>query len=224
MPDIPSISVGEDAVLAVPSVRNIEVLMDHHLTMQDHITSVWKASYMHLRSIARIRKFLTQDATATLINSLVTSRIDNLNSLLVGLPDTVVGKLQKVQNNAAKIVVRKKKSDHVTPILTSLHWLPVQFRIEYKLNLLTFKCLNGLAPEYLATKLRYYKPSRLLRSVDQSLLVEPRANQKTYGDRSFSVAAPRLWNRLPLDLRQCTCVHAFKKNLKTVLFRRAFDA
>ena len=119
--------------------------------------------------------------------------------------------------------VKKKKHGHVTPILKSLHWLPVSFRIKFKVLLITHKCLQGKAPQYLSSRLEKYVPGRSLRSSDLHLLVVPRTVQKTYGDRAFSVIAPRLWNGLPLDIRICDEVDAFKSKLKTFLFRKAFD-
>ena len=166
---------------------------------------------------------MTKDATATLINSLVTSRLDNLNSLLIGLPDNLLSKLQRIQYHAAKIVTKKNKSDHVTPLLFSLHWIPISFRIKYKIILITYKCLNGLAPEYQSCKLLPYKPTRTLRSQDNMLLVEKAANLSNYGDRSFSVVAPKLWNSLPLELRKSETIPSFKSNLKTYLFKQAFN-
>jgi hypothetical protein len=92
----------------------------------------------------------------------------------------------------------------------------------YKLMLITYKCLHGKAPEYLASRLQKYVPSRTLRSADQHLLVERRANLKSYGERSFSVACPKLWNKLPLELRKCDGLETFKSKLKTFLFKKAF--
>ena len=86
---------------------------------------------MALRQIAQIRRYLTQEATITLMLSLVISKLDSLNSLLYGLPDHLIHKLQLIQNQAAKIVLKKAKFDHVTPLLIQLHWLPVKYRIEY---------------------------------------------------------------------------------------------
>ena len=207
---------------AVDSARNIGVVMDSTLSMVQHVSAVCKSAYAHLRNIAKFRRYLTQDATATLVHSLVTSRLDNMNSLLYGLPDTQLNKLQRIQNHASKVIMKKKKHDHVTPILQSLHWLKIPYRIEYKLLLLTYKCLHGKAPEYLAAKLEKYVPGRALRSGDQDLLVERRAKLKSYGERSFSVAAPKLWNKLPHDLRSSGSVYIFKAKLKTFLFKKCY--
>ena len=197
--------------------------MDRSLDMQDHVKSVCKSTYNNLRNISRIRKYLTEDAAATIIHSLVISKLDSLNALLYGLPDTILQKLQLIQNHAAKLVVRKKKFDHVTPIMVSLHWLPIPYRIKYKILLLTHKCVNGKAPEYLSSLVTQYEPGRALRSSDCYLLKEKKMRLKTYGDRAFSAAAPRLWNTLPITLRKCDDEDSFKKGLKTFLFRQAFD-
>ena len=223
MPDVSSLRVGDSDVQAVPCARNIGVMLDNKLNMVEHVKSVCKASYMHLHNISMIRRYITEDATRTLIQSFVTSRLDNLNSLLYGLPDCVLHKLQLIQNNAAKLVVRKKKVDHITPILKSLHWLPVQQRIKFKIILLTFKCRHGLAPPYLCSLLEDYIQSRTLRSTGQNLLKEKKARLHTYGDRAFSIAAPRLWNKLPSKMRECEDIAIFRSFLKTLLFKEAYE-
>ena len=136
---VTSLHVGGTDVPAVSSARNIGVILDRKLDMLDQLKSVCKSSYVHLCNIAQVQRYLIEDATSTLIHTFIASKLDNLNALLFGLPDTVIGKLQLIQNHAAKIVVRKNKYDSVTPILISLHWLPVHFRINYKILHLTYK-------------------------------------------------------------------------------------
>ena len=108
-------------------------------------------------------------------------------------------------------------------ILRSLHWLPVHYRIVFKILLLTCKALNGLAQDDIRDLLKYSDSRRTLRSSSNRLLDEPRENLKTYGERAFSVAAPRLWNKLPLQIRLSSSEAVFKANLKSYLFKRAFD-
>ena len=222
VPGTHTIHVEGSDIQAASSARNIGVVMDQTLCMDEHIKGVCRSSYMHLRNISRIRKYLTKDACATIIHSLVISRLDNLNSLLYGLPDSTLRKLQLIQNQAAKLVVKKKKYDHITPILIELHWLPVEYRIQYKILLLTHQCLHGKAPRYLSALLHPYEPSRSLRSENQFLLKENKMRLKTYGDRAFSSCAPRLWNLIPVHLRKCEEIGIFKKDLKTHLFKLAF--
>ncbi|KAF7710058.1 hypothetical protein HF521_008930, partial [Silurus meridionalis] len=132
-----------------------------------------------------------------LIHAFMTSRIDYCNALLGGCPASLINKLQLVQNAAARVLTRSKKYDHITPILSSLHWLPVKFRLDYKLLLLTYKALNGLAPMYLSSLLTRYNPPRSLRSQNSGLLVVRRMAKSTKGGRTFSHLAPKLWNSLP---------------------------
>ena len=108
--------------------------------------------------------------------------------------------MQCVQNMAACIVTLTKKFDHVTPVLILLHWLPVHFWILFKVLLLVHKALNGMAPLYITELLSYRTCSRTLRSTDQKLLAVPKSRLKTHGDRAFSFAAPKVWNKLPFDL------------------------
>ena len=129
---------------------------------------------------------------------------------------------QIVLNCAARLILCKHKYDHATPLLIQLHWLPVSQRIIFKILLLTFKALKGLAPTYITELLDRYVPPRPLRSSSRGLLkVRPRSNTK-YGDRSFSVCAPTLWNSLPDHLRLTTGLCSFKRDLKTYLFRESF--
>ena len=144
------------------------------------------------------------------------------NSLLYGLPDCLLKKLQHVQNAAARLITLSRKHEHITPILFNLHWLPINYRIIFKILLITYKALNDLAPSYVRDLLTPYTPSRQLRSSSKELLSIPRFNLKTYGARSFSVAAPTLWNTLPSDIKNSSSVSLFKHKLKTFLFKKAF--
>lgn len=219
---IASIKIGDEIINSSHSARNIGAVFDENLSMKDHIASVTKSCYYHLRNIGKIRKNLTQNAAQTLIHSFLTSKIDYLNSLLIGLPEGLVQKLQKIQNVAARILTGCQKRQHITPVLKELHWLPVKSRIKYKILLLTFKALHGQAPGYLRDLITPYVPTRRLRSADQHLLSVPRIQSKT-GERAFAWAAPHLWNALPIHLRELSELNSFKSQLKTHLFHSAFD-
>ena len=123
---------------------------------------------------------------------------------------------------AARLISRKRKHEHITPLLVSLHWLPVQYRIKYKILLYTFKALNNLAPVYLQELVNAYQPTRALRSEDLQLLKAPRIRNKTYGERRLDKSAATLWNSLPQNIRHVQSVSIFKKLLKTHLFRAAY--
>ena len=145
------------------------------------------------------------------MHAFVTSKLDTCNSLLYGLPKSQLSRLQRIQNTAARIVTRSRREDHITPVLMNLHWLPVEQRIEYKILLLTFKALHGLAPGYLQQLIKQYVPRRELRSMDKMTLYNPTANLKSYGYRSFQKAAPTLWNRLPQNITVST-LSSFKQS------------
>ena len=164
-----------------------------YLIMAPHVKSVVKKSSFHLRNIGKARRVLTEDATKTVMQSLVMSRLDYCNALLIGIQQDLIAKLQRLQNSAARIVSRTRKYEHITPVLIKLHWLPIKFRIQFKVLLLVYKALNRLAPKYIKELLVPYKPRRHLRSEAKGLLDEPRTRLK-FGDRAFSISAPRLWN------------------------------
>ena len=220
--DDASVLVDKSSVSRSKSARNIGVIFDDEMLLKDHISTVCKTAFFHLRNIGQIRKYLTQDACITLVHSLVSSRIDYCNSLLVNLPACSLEKLQRVLNTAARIVSLRPKSDHITPVLISLHWLPVKQRINYKVILYVFRCLHDLAPSYLMDLLQLYTPNRDLRSADKGLL-DYSAPATNYGERSFSVAGSILWNRLPEDLRLLESLNSFKAKLKTFLFNEAYQ-
>lgn len=115
-----------------------------------------------------------------------------------------------------------RKNDHITMILYSLHWLPVDFRIHFKLLCLVFRCLNGTAPAYVISLISPYQPRRSLRSQYKNLLVVPKTRSVQYGNRSFSYAASIAWNKLPQNLKDCSDLTTFKSMLKTHLFQLAF--
>lgn len=216
---IQSVRIDDNLILTKTDVRDLGVRLDHHLTMEIQIKNICKSAAIALRRIGTIRKYLDMSNAERLIHAFVTSKIDYCNSLLYGLPEKYIGKLQRIQNSAARIVTRTRKSEHITPVLRDLHWLPVSKRIIFKLMLLTFKSVNHMAPKYLADLLHAYIPRRTLRSsADHLRLEEPRFRTDSYGGRAFSVCAPGLWNRIPLEVRESPSLDVFKSRLKTYLF------
>ena len=216
--------VNDTPVTPSTTVRNLGVLFDPCLSFVSHIKSLTKSAFFHLRNIARLRPLLTLKDAETLVHAFISSRLDYCNALFHGLPSKTLRPLQYIQNSAARVLVRTKKSAHITPILLQLHWLPVTERIHYKILLLTFKALHGLAPTYLSALLHPYVPSRKLRSSDSGLLAVPRSRLSSMGGRSFSVAAPTLWNSLPSSIRTSPSLSVFKTHLKTYLFSKHFHS
>ena len=196
----------------VKVVRNLGAWFDSHFSMSTLISRSCSRAFFWLHNIKRIRQFLPRDKLEMVLHAFVTSRIDYCNGLLYGLPDCEIGKLQRVQKAAARLLMSCKKYDHITPILINLHWLPVRYRINFKILLLTFKALYGMAPSYIIDLIHTKTNTRyLLRSNEGVLLKHPSGKmKKSFGDRSFSVAAPTLWNALPVSLHSVKCISTFK--------------
>ena len=140
------------------------------MSLEQHVQNVCKTAFYHIRNIAKIRNCLTQKDNEALVHAFISSKLDNYNSLLSELPQYQIDKLQRVQNAAARLVTRTRKFDSITPVLKQLHWLPVKQRISYKILLLIFKALYGIAPRYISDLLTQYVPIRTLRSLDKCFL------------------------------------------------------
>ena len=124
-------------------------MFDSHMKMESQIQSICKSVNFHLRSINSVRNSLTSEATVLLVHAIITSRFDYCNSLLQGLPDKLINRLQRLQNIAARVVTCCSKFEHITPVLFELHWLQVRMRIRFKLLLLMYRCVQQTAPTYL---------------------------------------------------------------------------
>ena len=218
------LSIGKENISSSNSCKSLGVMLDSHFSMDTQINSLCKATYFHLRNISAIGNHLSSATTEQLIHSLVSSRLDYCNSLLYCVPKYKIKYLQRVQNVAARIVTRCPRRDHITPHLESLHWLPVEFRIVFKILLLAYKYMNNLAPNYLSelvtpyTQERYPTKAKFEHRFNNS----PIFKLKSYGERSFTFAAPTEWNKLPLEIKTTSSVESFKSKLKTYLFARYF--
>lgn len=217
-----TIGIGGSVIKSSARARNIGAIFDENMNLEKHVQTICRSAYMHIRNIGLIRHFLDVSATTQLVHAFISSKLDCMNSLLYGLPETLIGKLQRTQSVAGRIVLKAHRLTPTKTVLKQLHWLPVRSRIEYKLLLLTYQCINGTAPAYLCDLLEKKASARSTRSSsDMTQLVVPKTLTK-FGDRAFVNAAPRLWNRLPLDIRSTPSTDLFKKHLKTHLFEIAF--
>ena len=184
MPNIDEISIMSSAV-----IKNLDVTLDSDLAFDAHIKNISMAAFYHLRNISKMWKMLSLHNAEILVHAFFTSRLDYCNALLSGCANSTLKGLQLIQNAAARILTRTRRFQHISPVLASLHWLPVKFQIDYKILLLTFKALHGLAPLYLNYLLFHLRGT--------GLLVIPRIAKSTIGGRAFSYRAPHLWNKLP---------------------------
>ena len=219
---ITTISFSGHNLTLSPSVTNLGVKLDPQLNLETHIKQLCKTSFFHLRNISKLRSTLTLPDAEKLVHAFISSRLDYCNALFFGIPSKSLQRLQYIQNCAARILMRVRKYDHITPILRSLHWLPITFRSEFKISLITHQCLYGNAPSYLKELLKRKPETRNLRSSNTNLLLTPDTNLRTMGDRAFSYSAPSLWNALPVHLRAPQSTDIFKNGLKTHLFNKAF--
>ena len=137
-----------------------------------YVSDICILSFNQFRNLSKIRKYLTQESSEIAVHAFITSKLDYCNSLLYGCGKMQLKKLQYVQNTTARIITETRKFDDISPVLFDLHWLPVSYRIVFKILLLVFKSLNNLSPSYLADRLSYQSHSRNLR---RQLLEQPRS-------------------------------------------------
>ena len=220
--NIPSIRIGDVYIQPSSKCRNLGVIFDCHMSHINQVASVSKSVRYHLRNLGFIRKYLNRTATEQLVHAFISSRLDFCNSLLYNLPQNLIDKLQRLQNASARLVTLSRRTTHITPTLKSLHSLPIIDRIAFKIILLVFQSLHGTSPIYMTDIISRYHQARSLRSTKSLRLSVPRTHH-SWGDRSFSHAAPELWNNLPLQLRQQDSLSTFKSSLKTHLFRNRFS-
>ncbi len=125
-------------------------IFDSNLSFDSHVSSICKTAFFHLKNISKLRPMLSMSNAEMLIHGFMTSRLDYCNVLLGGCSARLINKLQMVQNAAARVLTRTRKYDHISPVLSTLHWLPTKQYIDFKILLITYKALNGLAPQYLS--------------------------------------------------------------------------
>ena len=217
-----SLTVGNLTIPAKPVIRDLGVYFDTSLTMEAHVNQVTKQCFAKLWNIGKIRRFLSSESAKTVIHATVMSRIDYGNALLCGITDSLCRRLQKIQNYAARMITGTAYRDHVTPALQSLHWLPVRSRLDYKVLVIVYQAVYGLAPSYIQELFQIYQPKRTLHSQGELKLVVPRCNTHRYGSNSFKVRSALLWNSLPVALRHSQSLPCFKRALKTHLFKIAY--
>ena len=173
-PSFPKITIGTSEVDISTAAKNLGVVFDKSLDMKDHVKNLVRAASFAIYRIGRLRRYLDRPSVERLVHAFVSSRLDSCNALLYGLQEKEIAKLQRVQNTAARLVTGCKKHDHITPVLRDLHWLPVHQRIRYKIALLAFKALHGMAPRYITELVEERKPPRALRSASELLLRPPK--------------------------------------------------
>jgi len=200
------------------SVKSLGVTLDEHLSFDEQVDNVCKSAYFHIRALRHIRESLPDDVTKTVACSIVSSRLDYCNALYYNISSVNLAKLQRVQNTLARVVLRQRKYDHITPALVHLHWLPIKYRVIFKLATLTFKTLQSHQPHYLYDLIASdNQPVRSLRSSTQNRL-PVNISRTVTSSRSFRHSSVAVWNNLPQDIRDSNSLVTFRSKLKTHLF------
>ena len=202
------------------------VVLDSEIKLTKHVRRLADRCFYDLRQLWAVRRSVTADVAKTLVNAFITSRVDYCNSVFKTISAAGILPLQRVLNATARVIVRKRKNDHITALTRyDLHWLPVRQRVEFKLCRLVHMCLPQSAPSYLAAmcvNIDEMDGRCHLRSATHGDLVKPTTLGRTYEQRSFTVAGPSIWNSLPSSLKDYSlAINAFQKNLKPIFFRRA---
>ena len=221
---ISELRIDHVKVSTVCNVRNLGAWFDIHLSMKTAINKTCQSGLYHLYNIGRIKRFLSFEDRKSIVQAILMSRIAYGNSLWCGVAATNLSKLQRVQNAAVRLVCSLPRHEHVTSSFIRLHWLPIKFRINFKIAMLCFKCIHGHAPSYLKrmvaikkTSTNNLRSSTSIQSKDNS-----RRSKKTPGDRAFSNASAKIWNSLPQSL-QSEQNSGTKSLLKTYYFGEGFN-
>ena len=198
----------------VDCAKNLGVLFDAELTLEAQVNKVVSSCFSTIRLLSRVKFFLESEQLNTLVCSLIFSIMDYCNALYFGLKSETIDKLQRVQNSAARLVMKVNRFDrvHMNDIFEKLHWLRVRERIVYKVLLIVHKSVNKTAPVELTEMFRFVQSDRTRKLVINTY-------NGMMGQRAISVCGPKLWNALPKDLRLETNTEEFKKRLKTFLFK-----
>jgi hypothetical protein len=216
--EITTVCVSGVAIQPSKSVKSLGVTLDKHLSFDEQVDNVCKSAYFHIRALRHIRESLPDDVTKTVACSIVSSRLDYCNALYYNLSSVNLAKLQRVQNTLARVVLRQRKYEHITPALAHLHWLPIKHRVIFKLATLTFKTLHSHEPSYLYDLIASEDtPARSLRSSTQHRLTVNISRTVT-SSRSFRHSSVTIWNQLPQNIRDSNSLITFRHKLKTHLF------
>uniref|UniRef100_A0A8C6PXI0 Reverse transcriptase domain-containing protein n=1 Tax=Nothobranchius furzeri TaxID=105023 RepID=A0A8C6PXI0_NOTFU len=197
------------------TIVNLGIKMDAALKMDPRVNHMVKSCSYQLRRLSKLKPILNRRHLETTIHAFITSRLDYSNAILFGISKAALSRFQLIQNATARFLTNTGRRQHISPILTRLHWLPVHYHIRKKFVLFVFKALNGLAPPHISELFTPCMPGRTLCSGDLHLLQIPRLCCKTHGGQAFSVCDPKLWNDLPLDIRLSPSIGVFKSHLKT---------
>ena len=220
LPSTVMVGITHETVFS-DKVSNSGFILDSNFTMKQHVIKTCQTAYYELKRISSSRRYLTEDAAKQLVTSCVFSRLDYCNSLLTGTPNSVIQTMQKVQNTAARLILRAPRHQNCTPLLQQLYWLPVYERIKYKTACMCYNAITGSAPSYFSDLLHLYSPSRSIRSSSDTHAQTPTLQpQNPWLSHFFTLWPPHLEQS---PLRHQATLSSFKIKLKTFLFSEYFS-
>ena len=217
--------IKSSTVTPSSAVRDLGVYIDSGLTMQSHVRQTVSRCFAVLLQLRTVCRQVPPSVFQSLIVALSLSRLDYCNSVLFGLPANLIQRLQSVQNAAARLTFRIRRSEHITPALISLHWLRVPERISFKLVVLTYRSIHGTSPFYLQscfTRVSDITSRRRLRFSTSHRLDVPPVRLYTVGRWAFPVSGATVWNDVPLHVASAPLLAVFRQRIKTFLFSRSY--
>jgi Reverse transcriptase (RNA-dependent DNA polymerase)/Endonuclease-reverse transcriptase len=221
--DVATLRISAAVIHPSTTTKSLGVTLDGKLSFDQHVTTVCRSCYHHIRALRHVRESLPDDVARIVACSMVGSRLDYCNALFAGMSASNVYKLQRVQNTLARVLLHRRRFDHITPALKELHWLPIVHRVTFKLASLAYTVRASGQPSYLRELIQDYEPARTLRSSTKHLLCET-GTRTVLASRGFRHSAAAAWNSLPDHIRICPSFHSFKRQLKAHLFYLSFAA
>ena len=220
-----SLHVGMDTVTPSNVVRDLGVLLNSELTMRQHISKINGVCFIHLWCLMKVRRILGSSVTCRLVTAFVASRLDYCNALLAGLSQSTITPLQRIENAAVRLVSGLRPRDHVTSSLHELHWLPIRYRIIFKLCLMLHNAHVGRSPRYIIDTLsrRANMANRGQHRSSASSKYELPALHLKIGEWAFSYSGPAFWNSLPSEMTSIRDTQTVKSRMKTHVFRLTYD-
>ena len=213
------------------------VTIDAHLSLSTHIRNICRSAYFHLQHIGKISRYLDAQTTLRLVHAVVLYRIDYCNATFAGLPSTLLDRMQKVINAAARPVLGVRRREHMKGHQKHLRWLPIPQRIDFKYAAYPYRCLcrcedrplsvgcsNRSAPLYLSSRVRYHIIGQNLWSATEKTLIVPPSRTITHGDRAFSRSCSLVWNSLPSSVTSSHNIYVFRSRLRTHLLNSAIKS
>lgn len=213
-----SFIVGDIEIKPKRVVKNIGFMTDRNYTMQNHIDHIFKCCKYQLYRLGKIRSYLTYDSTKLLVNAFVLSRLDFQNSLLYGLPDKMLHKHQSILNSSIRLIFKLRKRTSLSEYVKKLKWLPIQQRIIYRLLIIIKKVILYKQPLYLFEMLNFKDTSAymMLRNDKGKMTHVYSHNRMT--DRTLPVAAQKLYDKLPVHIKNIESLPTYKRHLHKYLF------